>query len=152
MTRVRVTTTGLDELAQAMASADKSAASIAREEFAEMGLEVGKAIRGSNFGEVVQTRSPLRGGDPRNPIEADGIWPVQTGRSARSWKFRQRAPLRLELSSNARDPRSGANYSEYARKRGEPVGQGLENVVALGTEEFEAAAARVADRLVKEFG
>lgn len=150
MTRVVVRTDGLDAFARLLANAGKRTAEIAREEFSEAALDVQAAIRGGNYGQVVVARSELRGGNPDDPIEADGIWPVRTGRSARAWRARQPRALQLVFSSNVRDPRTGVNYAKWARKRGEAEGQGLRNVIETATAEFSRAATRVVNRIADE--
>lgn len=96
-----------------------------------------EAIEGSNFDEVVARRTR----NPQDPIEADGVWPVLTGESAKGWKF-ARKPGRLSITNDV-------DYAPYARKRGEPVGNGVRQVERYIEGEIDGLAGELGDAIAE---
>lgn len=96
-----------------------------------------EAIEGSNFDQVVSRRTK----NPRDPIEADGVWPVLTGESAKGWKFR-RLPGALVIYNEV-------EYAPYARKRGEPVGNGVRQVERYIEGEVDELAEALGDAIAE---
>jgi hypothetical protein len=96
-----------------------------------------EALEGSNFDEVVSRRTK----NPQDPIEADGVWPVLTGTSAKGWRM-VRAPGRMTYSNDV-------DYAPYARKRGEPVGNGVRQVERYIEGEIDGLAEGLGDAIAE---